>query len=148
MLRKRGLVLVLIAAVLLLSLAGCFGGGASSPYRGRYPYDAAAVSEVSFVWADPDGTVVRLETLEPEQYDSFFQSFSQLKRHEYWNDPFDYVQGSAILITLQDGDYHLINNYCTIRCIDGKAEDTLEYYGHEEFGDFWRQYCSREYILP
>lgn len=146
--RKRALVLALIAAVLLLSLAGCFGGGVTSPYRGRYAYDASAVSEVSFVWVESDGTVVRLETLEPEQYDSFFQSFSQLKRHEYWNDPIDYVQGSAVLITFQDGNYHLINDYCSIRSINGEAEDTLEYYGHEEFGDLWRQYCSRDYILP
>ena len=140
---KRPWAILLLLAVLLLSVAGC-----SSPYRGRFEYDASLVSEVSFVWVDSDGTVTKLESLESEQYPSFFRSFSQMRRHEYWNDPFDYVQGSAILITLQSGDYHLINDYCTIRCIDGKAEDTLEYYGHEEFMEFWQQYCSQDYILP
>lgn len=146
--KKRALTLILIVCALLLSLAGCLGAGASSPYRGKYAYDASLVSEVSFVWVESDGTVVRLETLEPEQYDSFFHSFSQLVRHEYWNDPIDYVQGSAVLITFPNGDCHLINHYCSIRSIAGEAEDTLEYYGYDEFGDFWRQYCSRDYILP
>lgn len=148
MLRKKVWVTFLILAILLLAFSGCFCAGSGSPYRGRYTYDISLVAEVSFVWADPDGTIDKLESLNSEQYASFFDSFSKLKRHEYWNDPFDYVQGSAILITLLSGDYHLINDYCTIRCIDGKAEDTLEYYGHEEFMDFWQQYCSLDYILP
>ncbi len=148
MLCRHSWILISILAALLLFFAVCFGTGCSSPYRGKYTYNAALVSEVFFVWVDPDGTVEKLESLESEQYTAFFHSFSQMSCREYWNDPIDYVQGSAILITLQDGNFHLINNDCTIRCIDGKAEDTLEYYDHEEFIVFWQQYCSHDYILP
>ena len=134
---------LLILAALLIILAGC-----SSPYRGRYTYDVSLISEVSFVSVDSDGTIVTVESLESDQYASFFLSLSQLQRHEYWNDPIDIVEGSAILITFQDGNYHLINHHCTIRAIDGKAEDTLEFYGYEDFIELWEQYCSHDYILP
>lgn len=140
---KRPWAVLLLLAVLLLSVAGC-----SSPYRGRFEYDASLVSEVSFVWVEPDGTVTKLEELGSEQYPAFFQSLSQMRRHEYWNDPIDYIQGSAVLITFQNGDYHLMNHCCTIRCIDGKAEDTREYYGNDDFLAVWQQYCSQDYILP
>ena len=148
MLRKKAWATFLILATLLLICAGCLSAGSVSPYRGRYTYDISLISEVSFVWSDSDGTISMLEPLEPDQYVSFFQSFSQLDHGIYWNDPETEVTGSAVLITFHNGDYHLINHYCSIRSIDGKADYTLEYYGYDEFTVFWQQYCSQDYILP
>lgn len=141
--RRYSWIPTLILAALLLFFMGCY-----SPYRGRYTYDISLVSEVSFVSADSDGTIVETESLDPNQNSSFFHSFYQLQRCEYWDDPATTVTGSAVLITFQNGDFHLINHYCSIRSIDGKADYTLEYYGYDEFTVFWQQYCSQDYILP
>ena len=63
MLRRHSWIFISILAALSLFFAVCFGTGCSSPYRGKYTYNAALVSEVFFVWVDPDGTVEKLESL-------------------------------------------------------------------------------------
>ena len=111
-------------------------------------YDASEISQISFVTVDSGGEIREVEVLPQESVVPLLEDFSKLKCFEYWNDPIDYVLGSAILITFEDGNYHLINSYCTISHIDGKSNDTRQYYSKEGFIELWNQYCSHEYHLP
>lgn len=132
--------LVLISMMLL-----CCGCSESQEIT---PYDVSQITQVSFVIVDPGGTITEVESLNQEAFASFFEEFAQLQYHKYWNDPIDSVVGSAILITFQDGTYHLINNYCTIYHKEGKSKDTRQCYTQEDFSAFWNEYCSHEYYVP
>lgn len=136
---KRGFVLCFISVLFL------FLGCSAEAYD---IYDPSGIREVCFVWAEENRVVKRIEALPADQLETFCEDLNQLQYHEYWNDPVDLVDGSAILIGFENGDHCLLNHYCTIRCENGETDDTRRYYGYEEFISFWERYCSAEYLLP
>ena len=137
---KRGVALCLVA-VLLFLFCSCSA-------EADYVYDPSVISEVRFVWAEENRVVKQIEVLPADQLEVFCADLNQLDCHEYWNDPVNIVDGSAIEIRFENGDYRLLNHYCTIRCENGETDDTWRYYGYEEFVSFWERYCTAEYLLP
>lgn len=137
---KSRVMFCLFVTALMLMCCGCEGKNS------RREYDVSDISSVSFVQVDPNGEMTVRQMLEPELLEVFMDEFHQLSDHSYWNDPIEAVTGSAILITFQDGNYYLINHYCTIHCVDGTSKDTWQYYGFEEFSFFWNKYCSFDYL--
>ena len=110
-------------------------------------FDKSLVTKVSFVTVAADGTITEHESLDENQYSSFFRDFSDCKYYYNWKKPVGAVSGSAILITFRDGTEYLVNHKCTIRTINGEKIDTLEYYDAEVFFDFWSIYTSCDYSI-
>ena len=108
-------------------------------------FDRELVTKVAFVTASSDGAITEQEVLDPEQFDAFFQDFSDLKFYYNSKKPVGAVTGSAIELTFSDGTSYLFNHECTLRTINGQVIDTLEYYDTEVFADFWDRYCSLTY---
>ena len=113
----------------------------------RYNYDVSQISNIYFVFVDHDGVITEVETLNSDLFAPFLDDYMQIREFEYWNDPIDSVYGYAIYITFQNGDYHLVDEYCTLHCEGGQVRDTWQYYDPEDFSNLWGKYCSIEYIL-
>lgn len=139
MLKNRIIMATTITFIILI----CCNYGLSQSDESHY--DVSEVSDICFVWVDHDGAITVEEFLSPHLFSAFLTDFSQLSDRTYWNDPVDWIYGSAIMISFYDGSYYMINNYCTIHYCDGETDDTRQYYGAEEFEVFWKQYCQNEY---
>lgn len=136
-------IVIFTAATILLILLLCYGCG---PDRAEESiYAISNVADISFVWVDHDGTVTIEESLDTTLFSAFLADFSKLSDHTYWNDPIDWIYGSAVMISFHDGSYHMINHYCTMYCDGDNVDDTRQYYGAEAFEAFWIQYCGCEY---
>ena len=137
--KKITLAAVTITLILLLGY-GCGAGRAAEPFCA-----VSDIAEISFVWVDHDGTITVEEYLDTELFSVFLADFSNLSDHTYWNDPIDWIYGSAVMISLNDGSYYMINHYCTMYCKGDRVDDTRQYYGAEAFESLWSQYCGCEY---
>lgn len=138
MMKKRTVTVAIVLMVLFSS--GCMPNNSKESI-----YTPSNIAGISFVWVDHDGDITIEETLDPNLFSMFLTDFSELSTHAYWNDPVDWIYGSAIMISFHDGSYHMINNYCTIYYFADSVDYTRQYYGTEEFEAFWNQYCSCQY---
>lgn len=137
--------LFLISLFLFVFLI-CVGCGENRSIK--FEPSAVQVDGISFVWVASDGTVSYLEELNPQLWDSFLHDLAKLSEYSYWNDPVEVVTGSAVYISLKDGDSYLMNHYCTVFQNDEGARDTWQYYVEEDFCGLWNSYCEYEYRIP
>jgi len=133
-----GLVVILLSALMYRSY--------NKIHYNAFVYQVSSIAEISFVEIDEANRITIITTLNQKEISAFLSDFSNLEIRKFWNDPVHNVQGYNIKIVFRNGDYHLVNDLCTVYCTDGKHKYLRQYYNRDTFKTLWEKYAGFEYF--